>query len=271
MPTMIGRVRFLESPMTNLIDRLRNAQNGDAADLASAVNLSPCDVRILKRYLVLDLPHSNEDRNDIEVVLVVESPDVHEVCHKHPLAGTSGENVTKKYVTRMINDSDKSKPIGCLAVSRQIRWLSLMNVSQLPLSQEFYCVTQPNYSDELKRLLQSLGKIKNILQRKRYINYHPPLDILSNNVYDIIVGDLACRVRQIRHRQNPLFVPCGNFAYNSLQRTRGFLQRIRLDICIYQESDIPHPTVANKNEYRSRLDALANAIRLRVRRTTNEG
>ena len=137
MPTMIGRMRFLGITMTNLIERLRNTQNRDDANLATVVNLSPCDVKILKRYLVLDLPNSNADIDRVNIVFVVESPHVDEVCHKHPLAGSSGKNVTRKYLTTMIDSSEQSKKaIGCLVVSGQVPWLSLINVSQLPLQKK---------------------------------------------------------------------------------------------------------------------------------------
>lgn len=138
MPTMIGRMRFLEVTMMNLIERLRNSQNRNDASPATIVNLSPYDEEILKRYLVLDLPSSNADIDRVKIVFVIESPHIHEVCHKHPLAGDSGKKVTKKYLETMIDDSEQSKkPIGCLIVSGQMPWLSLINVSQLPLQKKY--------------------------------------------------------------------------------------------------------------------------------------
>ena len=269
--------------MPTIIDRLRNVQNGDAATCSEAINLSDSDVRFLEHYLVSDLPRSNAGINCIQIVvrflehyfvsdlprsnaginciqivLVVESPHVYEICHKHPLAGNSGINVTKEYLPSQthVSISDSSKPIGCLSVNGELTWLSLMNVSQLPLQEKVYCVTRPDHSDDLKRLLKTLVEIKRKLDRTKEGN-DCHFTGLSSSIYNIIIEDLKDRIAQVRCRWNPMFVPCGKIS-------RVFLQQIEEDICIYQE-DVPHPALYQRQDgYQDALGALAHAIRLRI-------
>lgn len=160
-----------------------------------------------------------------------------------------------------------------MSFSGQIPWLSLINVSQLPLQQNDYCEARQDYSSELKRLLQALEEIKSKLDRLNTEDTHLRLTELSNNIFDTIVSDLACRIEKIRRRcrQNPIFVPCGKVARVSLNRARASLRRIGVEICIYQEN-VPHPAYYwLQHNYQSDLDTLKKSIRLRVQGSTNEG
>ena len=90
----------------------------------------------LARYRV---PDGGTDRGGLEVVLLVESPDTHEVCYSYPLAGVSGihvRDVLGKKAERLF----PNEPIGRSVYDNHPCFLRLgvMNVSQLPFRSDAY-------------------------------------------------------------------------------------------------------------------------------------
>lgn len=92
---------------------------------------------------------------------------------------------------------------------------------------------------------------------------------METSIYNIIIGDLACRVEQIRRRcsRNPMFVPCGRIARVSMNQVRASLRRMGVEICIYQ-GNVPHPAYRREQpNYQSDFEALNNSIKLRIQGT----
>ena len=229
--------------MPNLIERFRNVPNGDGADPAT-INLSSDDAESLERYFVPDLPTQEADIRSVKVILLVESPDTSEVCHRHPLAGSSGKAVTRFLGKEVFNGEVKNAiGIGCLVKSRCVPWLALMNVSNLPLQSSVYCAIQASCSDNLHSLLDSFCEIKAKIERRKIspLNSLNFLDGREKYVYRIIVNDLACRIMKVRLHGNPLFVPCGYFARNFLGFACRCLAQVLMSIRICTTQNVLHP------------------------------
>lgn len=90
----------------------------------------------LARFLV---PDGGTNRGGLEVVLLVESPHIHEVCYHYPLAGDAGiyvRDVLGKKAGRLF----PNEPIGRSVYDGYLDFLRLgiMNVSQLPFQSDAY-------------------------------------------------------------------------------------------------------------------------------------
>lgn len=103
-----------------------------------------------RHFLVKDAgifaPGTNTVRNELRVVLLLESPHTDEVepsgiHNRHPLAGRSGKDVTKVLMEWLPGSNlQDNESIGNL-VNREhcdVRWLGIMNVSQLPFQNPAY-------------------------------------------------------------------------------------------------------------------------------------
>ena len=243
----------------NLIDRLCNLPNN------ASVNLSPSDRMTLEYHYVHDLFPADVSR--VKVVFLLESPHICEICHDHPLADKSGTKVAEFLLSKnLISETDACDsnsvpvPIGCLVKDESIPWIALMNVSELPLQKESYCVPHCIYSEQLDCLREEMEEIRKNLHR--YYPIKKPFSRstdLRRNIYKMIVSDLKCRIEFITSisRERPMFVPCDYVARNSLCS----VQKNGVDLC-HTKATVYHPGRSFWN--RSKFGQLACELRSRI-------
>ena len=163
----------------------------------------------------------------LRTVLLCESPHHAEISHGHPLAGGSGETVTRAFARNLDEFEGREEPIGCLLyrnsqnangqlpppVNRPVlNSLGLMNVSRLPLDSKAYCLdARRQYSE----LLCYFEAVKSRLEKKtpeqgiRFLR-NLPVDHAPSQVYNTLRDDLFHRREQLG--QNVVIVPCGKVA-----------------------------------------------------------
>ena len=168
----------------------------------------------------------------LRTVLLFESPHLDEISAEHPLAGSSGRNVTKafaKYHSNFYHDANfdgPHEPIGCLLRRLQgvdadeqlsevalntLNSLGLMNVSRLPLDGDVYSIdVHRRYSDLLcyfgaiKGKLEREGRVKSLAYlRALHSDLHPSM------VYAALRDDL---IRRLPEDQDVEVIPCGKVA-----------------------------------------------------------
>lgn len=206
--------------ITNVVRKFKDTGSG-------GLSLSDTDMEILNRHCINDLPRSCIDFWGVRVILLLESPYRDEVslCHLHPLAGTSGENVTKIFAQHKVIDGELKDPIGCLVRARIIRWLAIMNVSQLPLQGKAYR-RDARCSDQVRLLIKTFEQIKETLEKRECdVEKISPEKNLPQYRYvlNVIIEDFIRRISRIDtcarlYRHRPLVVPCGWVARNFLDK-----------------------------------------------------
>ena len=242
--------------MSNLIEKLKEVDLGNGC-------LSVEDGKYLERYVVPDIPKA-EDCSAVKIVFLVESPHTEEVRDRYPLAGSSGCNVTKDLIFdhdlgEGLADEYRNAPIGSLAKAK-ISWLSIMNVSLLPLQKSAYNNTEEK-SNQMRTLWCALKEIKGEMEQSK--DRDPDLCPISSNVYDIILKDLACRIEQIigYTKCRPNFVPFGNIARRSLCRVNGIRQKQNLpELSFFNCRRVPHPSVWSRLQNSKRKECLNAAL-----------
>ena len=229
-------------------------------DIANSLTLCETEsVQFITDFTDMIVDDSISEEPEPRTVLLVESPDENEICHGHPLAGSSGKSVTRKLLT----DQHNNTPIGCFLhrgcqcaqvdiQSAAISSLGLMNVSLLPLDSKVYC---QNIHRQYSELLCYLKAIKN----------NPCVDLLSDHapsrVYEAIRNDLRRRLRCLS--SNVLVVPCGKVARTFVCQNMSSYQG---GPEIYVDNDIPHPSrnFWNRQKHRRAVNSLLETIRDRA-------
>ena len=242
--------------MTNLVQRLGHISSGN-------LSLSGNDMQILNRYCIDDVSASGTNFRHIGAILLLESPHCDEVsiCHLHPLAGRSGENVTRIFARYHVIDNTQEDSAGCLVKAGKIPWLAIMNVCQLPLQRRAYR-RDIHRSSQIGLLLETFEKIKSVLQKGKRNNIYLPVRAnmpQDRLVVDAIKHDFENRINRITRLccHKPLLVPCGWIVRNFLKAMQGINAEKYNDI-------VPHPgrggwAMGVKN--RSTLRPLARALR----------
>ncbi len=215
-------------------------------DIATALGKK---VEDLKEYLVEDSLDASEA---LRTVLLCESPHHAEISHGHPLAGDSGEGITKAFARNLRDFNGREEPIGCLLHEGPqymnaddvncsvLNSLGLMNVSRLPLNSKAYCL---GARWQYRELLCYFKDIKSKLETKESeygIQFLRNLDVdlASSKVYEALRDDLIERLNQLG--QNVMVVPCGKVA-------KAFFDWA-IEYCSYQnyvesyDCLIPHPS-----------------------------
>ena len=204
----------------------------------------------LARFLVPDI---GTYRNELRVVLLVESPHIHEVCHGYPLAGpekrSAGLIVKNKLSKCRLNLDIPDGPIGSLVYRGcdTVRRLGIMNVSQLPFQKSAYI----NHGDEIRQhqswnhYIGTMEELKQTYERRRFSSRRA-IGCLER----AIIEDLRERLEYL-HRRNPdvLFVRCGYVAQN-------FYTQACIDMLVDMPAprDLPHPTKKTAGEKWVNLD-----------------
>lgn len=243
----------LEITMPSLIDRLRDS---------GVVHLGESEWRDIKnRYWVSDQFFKSKRRRPVKIVFLLESPHKEEVCNEYPLAGNSGISVARKMVKWKILPKKYKKEhvsIGQLVRNkcRHVRWLGLMNVSELPLQDEAYDIC--NYSPEFELLLCRFGKIRKGAKKKNKLPHRRSSN--TQKIQEIIICDLADRINQLLecYASNPMFVSCGRFANAALKEVSNKRKKENLSkLKIFHHGFIPHPS---RNQWwkKDNNNALAN-------------
>lgn len=246
--------------MTNLVQRLGHISSGN-------LSLSGDDMQILNRYCIDDVSASGANFRHIGAILLLESPHCDEVsiCHLHPLAGRSGENVTRIFSHYHVIDKTQEDSAGCLVKAGKIPWLAIMNVCQLPMQRGAYR-RDARRSYQIRLLLKTLEEVKMVLQRGKRNNIYLPMRAnmpQDRPVVDAIKHDFENRVNRITGLccHKPLLVPCGWVA-------RNFLEAVQVINAEKYDGKygnrVPHPgrgrwALGVKN--RSTLKSLARALR----------
>lgn len=223
-----------EVEMPNLINRLKGIrlENGYLSDTETAY---------LRQHVVPDLLQNDED---IKIIFLVESPHKKEVCSHYPLAGSAGCRMTKHLIVHFnlceeLDTEDQGLPIGTLVNQNKIPWLSIMNVSLVPLQKKAYHNNKTEVqSSKIRTLWCAFEEIKSKLETNQ--RKDPELRPICEEVYGAIVSDLTHRIGYITSQCQPTFFPFGNVARRSLYRVKQdgeFLEKL----CV---SDIPlrHPS-----------------------------
>ena len=190
----------------------------------------------LARFLVPDI---GIDQAELRVVLLVESPHTHEVCHHYPLAGPR-----KTDAGRIVGDKLREcrqalqlpeQAIGRLVLQGHdaVQALGIMNVGQLPFQETAYDCTPwaendcrdrgdewEDYIDYMNTIVGNPGARRRVHARCLQLD-------------KAIATDLKRRLR-ILHGRSPcvLLVRCGRVAKKFHEKTG-----IELHTC-----DLPHPT-----------------------------
>lgn len=222
----------------------------------------------LERFLVKDagIFESNIGtvRNELKVVLLLESPHIDEVGlsdeihNRHPLAGTSGQAVTKvlmEWLPGLILQDNES--IGSLVNRKHydVRWLGIMNVSQLPFQSSAY-----NINDDARQNRPPWNEYKDSMshireKRRRCEDHDNPLRCKINQLYHTIIGDLRRRLELMKFgRPGVLLVCCGEVA-------QKLYEKADVRLC---DTYVPHPS-HNQWIYYLTLKKLKEQIIHRIR------
>ncbi len=199
-----------------------------------------------------------EDRKELRVVLLVESPHTAEVIDRYPLAGDdenqSGRIVSNKFMGWYSRLGPLDEPIGKLVHNRDIgnnpsiNWLGIMNVSQLPfvadretgegayeVLEDAVCRDDERWDDYIK----CMKHIKKYPYSRNYkgvkTNGAIRLECEVNRLQREIAIDLAERLRPLG--ENVRLVCCGHVAQAFFFKTTCRLESSRYIL------GLPHPSI----------------------------
>ena len=220
----------------------------------------------LARFLVEDagifVPGTNAVRNELRVVLLVESPHTHEVGYRYPLAGNTG-----RHVRDVLNGGENRLPggpigrfvydgrLGGLVDNPEFLRLCIMNVSQLPFQEIAYdcipwggeddCRNSGIWRDYLK-CMEHIGDTPRVENyrgfeysdeagRRRFGRLRDEINQLQNEIVEDLRGRLGCL-----HGNNldVLLVRCGGIANKFYRRA---ISREPV-IVMPNTCDLPHPS-----------------------------
>lgn len=186
------------------------------------------------------------NKQNMKVVLLCESPHIHEVKAKYPLAGKSGRNVTEVLWEDVLCEPKSQIPkdstgkvcaIGDLTKRKctDFNWLGIMNVSTLPLQLDPYACSK--YSP---KPLQDVIPFVRILRDFDCIIDPDKSSKIGEGVGKIICDHLRYRLSdRCKEISDILFVLCGNVAQEYFSAAAKGLA--------YSAVCVPHPS---RNQWR---------------------
>ena len=216
--------------------------------------------RFVESSVVSDLPR--DDWGGVKVVLLIESPHKDEVNRGHPLAGDSGESVTKGLGENIPAMCGVAGAVGDLVAKgdQRVSWLGIMNASRLPLQAGAYRkngdgrrADVPAWSEFAKCLRYIKPRSKKPQKEKpdRPVTERNEAALLMERA---IVRDLQKRLDGVPAGNGLLLVCCGRFAQSIFERTE-----VRDTIRI---AYAPHPSrnqwTTYANEMRGVYDGIAH-------------
>ena len=241
-------------------------------DIAKALDEDPADLR---ENLGDRIVRDSLDRGEaLRTVLLCESPHHAEISHGHPLAGDSGETITRAFVRNLPHFNGGEEPIGCLlhhgpqcghlpspSVNCPVlNSLGLMNVSRLPLNSKAYCLEARRQYGELLCYFEGIKSKLELSEPGRGVRFLRDLDgaLASSMVYGALRDDLLRRLNQLG--QNVMVVPCGRVAkvfFDWATEYRGYQG------CVESyDHFVPHPSRNRwrSENYRSTIENLVEII-----------
>lgn len=198
------------------------------------------------------------DKNEIRLVLLLESPYLAELAHRHPLAGGAGRSVASHFRQwfkgldcnfRSLNPDDI--PFGCQLRSSECKEVGIVNCWNYPLDMSAYCVDDDCIDVEKIRAWDDL---------RREINRGKKLNYPFQGVAQEIAADLERRLTpflagELQHVSADAIIPCGRFARTMLAAC--------LSTPITNLIDVPHPSMGNwkRKCYRTKVTALETIVK----------
>ena len=182
----------------------------------------------LKDYFVNDLVY-----DDSEVVFVLESPHTQEVKNGYPVAGKSGNDMSK-----VLFSLDES--FGKLIYEQKIKNMAILNICNYPLQKSAY--KNPDMKE---------------LQQFEKIRQNPKLRKYDKDSINLVVKPMMknFKERLSKHKDKKI-VLCGNFAqaaFDSVLDEAEFKKILR----------VPHPSFNNwkKDKYADVIEELKRFIK----------
>lgn len=255
-------------------DGLATAQGREAADLEEDLG-----DRIVEDSL--------DGKAALRTILLCESPHHAEISHGHPLAGDSGNTVTKAFARNLDNFNGREEPIGCLLHRHHHRQganvdvqpqpsvngpvlnsLGLMNVSRLPLNSEAYCLDARRRYSELLCYLEAIKTKLEQKEQEQGAQFLRQLDVTAppSQVYATLRDDLILRLDELcQISQDVMVVPCGKVAnafFRWAIRDCGYLRDAIQRYCF-----VPHPSRKSWQQKKNRksIKRLVKTIDKRAR------
>lgn len=161
---------------------------------------------------------------DVKVILLLESPFSDEVCHKHPLAGSAGRNVSRFFTERItgFTEWDNNTAFGCQVCCRSFTRIAVMNCSTNPLNKSVYSTEDYNKNS---KLIDGLDLIRRNPKSKSRRGD-------NQNIENYIIDLLQKRLEWV---SDQLIIPCGDVA-------RGSLNKCKIDKLNIIPDRVPHPS-----------------------------
>ena len=209
----------------------------------------------LKRFLVKDI---GTNRDELRVILLVESPHTHEVGYRYPLAGETGRHVRDIIngcsggpitgelpdgpIGRFVHDGHLGSPNH--DSNHSILRLGVMNVSRLPLQGKAYsCVPWGDGDcrghDRWHDYIRCMEYIKKEPQVQKYRGFGDTRQLWDeiNQLQCAIAKDLRKRLDCLSVKNRTvLLVHCGPVAKEFYTKAIG-----GRPICAINTCDLPHP------------------------------
>ena len=154
---------------------------------------------------------------DCEVLFVLESPHTDEIIHKHPLAGSSGLNLSKGLIEAGLIDIKNSHgcylPFGCWLqenINTDLgKKIGIMNVCNFPMQSKAYSCTFQNIGN-----LKILNNIKKHDFTERKINSSD----INKDTYNILKNYIQVYFDNRLQKLHPkLIIVCGKLANNAIE------------------------------------------------------
>ncbi len=182
----------------------------------------------LKDYFVNDLVY-----DDSKIIFVLESPHTQEVKNGYPVAGKSGNDMSK-----ILFGLDEA--FGKLIYERKIKNIAILNVCNYPLQKSAYKNAE----------LQELEFFEKIRQNPKLRKYDKDG---INAVLQPMMSNFAKRLNEYKDKK---IVFCGNFAQKCFE---SYLNADEFQNILY----VPHPSFNNwkKEKYRDVIEELKRFIK----------
>lgn len=201
----------------------------------------------LARFLVDDI--GTTDREELSVVLLVESPHIHEILYRYPLAGGAGICV-RDILGKTANRLFPNEPIGKSIYDDHPDFLRLgvMNVSRLPMQDDAYrpfrndaceygfipqeengdCRDDPEWNNYTGHM--------NTIRKPALTRIDPDRQALDNAIVEDLRGRLSCL-----HENYPdiLLVCCGVEVAQSFYNKAANWEPV---IVMPDACNLPHPS-----------------------------
>jgi len=181
----------------------------------------------LKNYFVDDLLYE-----DTKVIFVLESPHTQEVKNAYPVAGKSGNDMSKVLF-------DKDEAFGKLIFEQKIQGIGILNVCNYPLQKSAY------KNQDLKEI-ELFAKIRQ----------NPQLRKKANPINDVINPMMSDFKKRLSVHKDKKIVICGNFAQSAFE---SILDGEDFKEILY----VPHPSFNNwkKEIYKEKIQNLKDFVK----------